>query len=118
MSPNVGAFHQKLRSEIKSFMHKVYDATQHFPREEIFGITSQLRRATVSVALNYTEGYARHNKKEHVHFLRISYGSLKEALYLLEFAHERNWIGKPVYEKLRQTGDMIGGMLWPMFSRV
>ncbi|MCR4274627.1 MAG: four helix bundle protein [Candidatus Campbellbacteria bacterium] len=111
-------FHQKLQTLMYSFVHSVYDATKTFPGDEIFGVTSQLRRATLSVALNYTEGYARHGKRELAHFLKISYGSLKESMYLVQFAKDREWISLETHQKLYQMGDEIGKMLWSSFSHM
>ena len=56
----------------------IYLMTQSFPKEEIFGLASQLRRASVSVPSNIAEGYARGTNKEKLHFLRISSGSISE----------------------------------------
>ncbi|OGN28326.1 MAG: hypothetical protein A2941_02205 [Candidatus Yanofskybacteria bacterium RIFCSPLOWO2_01_FULL_49_17] len=61
-------FHENLRSKIDEFVHLVYSFTKKFPREEVYGITSQLRRAAISIALNYVEGYAR--TRNLVHSLR------------------------------------------------
>jgi len=57
---------------------EVYRLTREFPREEIYGLTSQLRRATVSVASNIAEGYARRTTRELVQFVGIAEGSLAE----------------------------------------
>ena len=70
------------------YAHSVYSATRDFSRQELFGITSQLRRSALSVILNYIEGFARRKKencKVYKNFLEISYGSLKESKYLLHF---------------------------------
>ncbi|MBP9771936.1 MAG: four helix bundle protein [Candidatus Pacebacteria bacterium] len=112
-----GAFHQKLSENIDRFVYGVYEVTQAFPRDEVFGATSQLRRSALSVALNYTEGYARHGKNELGHFLKISYASLKEALYIVRFANKRKWLSDNDAKKLELLGDSIGKMLWPIFSR-
>ena len=56
----------------------IYLMTQSFPKEETFGLVSQLRRASVSVPSNIAEGYARGTDKEKLHFLRISSGSMSE----------------------------------------
>jgi four helix bundle protein len=57
---------------------KVYEATRGFPKEEIYGITSQMRRAAVSIASNIAEGHARHTRREFFQFLGIARGSLSE----------------------------------------
>ena len=67
--------------------YKIYQESKKFPKEEMYGLTSQLRRAILSVPLNIVEGYGRQSKKEYGRFLNIAYGSLKEAKYLLHFAH-------------------------------
>lgn len=61
---------------------EVYKITTKFPKDEIYGLTSQLRRAILSVPLNIIEGYARNNRKEFKNFLRIAYASLIETEYL------------------------------------
>jgi four helix bundle protein len=57
---------------------EIYEITKKFPREEIYGLTSQLRRAAVSIPSNIAEGQARFSKREFKHFLRTSKGSLAE----------------------------------------
>jgi len=56
----------------------VYQATRSFPKDELFGLTSQLRRAAVSVAANIVEGCARDGEKEYLNFLNLAFGSLRE----------------------------------------
>lgn len=82
-------YHEKLRLKMNDYVHSVYKATKTFPREEIYGVTSQIRRAALSVILNYIEGFARRkgdNSKLYNNFLEISYGSLKESKYLSHFS--------------------------------
>jgi four helix bundle protein len=60
----------------------VYERTRSFPREEIYGLTSQLRRAAYSIPANIVEGASRESKKDYLHFLYIARGSLSETQYL------------------------------------
>jgi four helix bundle protein len=62
---------------------QAYSITAAFPREEVFGMTSQIRRAATSVATNIAEGYGRNNTGSYVYFLKVSQGSLKELETLL-----------------------------------
>ena len=64
----------------------IYELTEKFPREEIYGITSQIRRAAVSIASNIAEGRYRGTKADYVHFLRMSYGSGAELETQLEIS--------------------------------
>ena len=70
----------------------VYHATRRFPREEQFGLTSQLRRASVSVASNIVEGCARNSEADFLHFLDIAYGSAREVEYQIGLAHRLEYL--------------------------
>ena len=105
-------FHKELHNLIDDYVHKVYDATHNFPRDEQFGVTSQLRRATLSVMLNYVEGFARQRNAVLRNFLEISYGSLKESKYLIEFSYKRKFIDQNLQKDLDNMNNRIGAMLW------
>ena len=94
------------------YVHLVYALTKSFPKQEMFGVTSQLRKAALSVILNYIEGYARIRRKVHVNFLEISYGSLQESKYLLDFSFKENYISGDDYNKAKALAEEIGAMLW------
>ena len=64
----------------------VYTLTSKFPKEEIYGLTSQMKRSAVSIPSNIAEGYARKHKQEYIQFLRIAYGSGAELETQLEIA--------------------------------
>ena len=101
-----------LKAKMDEFARLVYQATKDFPKDELYWLISQLRRAALSVILNYIEGFARGTDNEKRHFLRISYGSLKESKYLLFFSYREKYMGKPEYDILIGLADEIGAMTW------
>jgi len=105
-------FHDKLKTKIDKYIHFVYKISRNFPKDELYGITSQLRRASVSVMLNYIEGFARRKTKVNLNFLETSYGSLKETKYLLHFSLKENYLTDAEYEKGMGLAEEIGAMLW------
>lgn len=105
-------FHDQLKTKMDDYVHLIYKLSNKFPKEEIYGVTSQLRRAALSVILNYIEGYARGKSKVHKNFLEISYGSLKESKYLLHFSFVEKYTAKEDYQKALELADEIGAMLW------
>jgi len=111
-------FHENLKGLMDDYVKKVYVYTKSFPKEEVFGITSQLKRASLSVALNYIEGYARQQKGHFKNFLEISYGSLQESKYLIKLAHELGFSPPEKHLELSKTADKIGAILWGILSKV
>ncbi len=95
-----------------AYVHLVYKLTKNFPRDEIYGVTSQLRRSALSVILNFIEGYARMRDKVQQNFFEISYGSLQESKYLLEFSYKENYINENDFIETSKLADEIGAMLW------
>ena len=71
---------------------KIYEITQVFPREEMFGITSQIRRASVSVAANIADGYKRKSSNDKARFFNISEGSLDETKYFLILSKDLGFV--------------------------
>ena len=94
----------------------IYQLTKSFPKEELFGITSQLRRAALSVALNIVEGHARYNKKEFCRFLLISLGSLAETEYLIDFCYKQNLISSEQHNQISQIRQETGNLIWKLYQ--
>jgi len=105
-------YFEKLKIKMDEYVHFVYKLTKGFPREEIYGVISQLRRAALSVILNYIEGFARQKKAVKSNFWEIAYGSLKESKYLLHFSLVENYLKEGDYKKAMELADEIGAMLW------
>ena len=96
----------------------VYKLTSEFPKEELFGLTSQLRRAAVSVASNVAEGYGRGSKGEFRQFLGIARGSILELQTQLVIAKELGY-GKAVQLKAAEGfADETGKMLWALLKKL
>jgi four helix bundle protein len=97
------------------FTVAVYQATQSFPREEIYGLTSQLRRASHSVPANIAEGSARESKKDYLHFLYVSRASLSEAQYFVHLSRRLGYLSDADAERLigqtRQTFACLHGLI-------
>lgn len=105
-------FHDELKKKMDDYAFGVYSVSKSFPKDEIYGLTSQLRRSSLSVILNYIEGFARTGDKQLKNFLNISYGSLKESKYLLYFSKREGYIIEEKYDKLIKLSEEIGAMLW------
>lgn len=93
----------------------LYGLTKDFPRIEDFGLTSQIRRAGVSVPSNIAEGMTRRWPKERAHFLNISQGSLSELDTQIEISRRLGYIGNEVCEvtidKMSQIQGLLGGLI-------
>ncbi len=85
----------------------IYKATTKFPKEEMFGLTSQMRRCAASIPTNIAEGCGRGGKAELSRFLQISMGSASELEYHLELAHDLGLLNDPDYKRLNdQTVEL------------
>ena len=96
----------------------IYLMTQSFPKEEMFGLVSQLRRASVSVPSNIAEGYARGTDKEKLHFLRISSGSMSEVETQLMLGLNLGYIDQEKYNELSETVTSVWKQLNSLISSI
>jgi four helix bundle protein len=109
--------HRKLKAfrAADELVTSVYAATRRFPREEAFGITSQIRRAAVSAAANIVEGAARDSEKEYVQFLTVAFGSLREVGYYLDLACRLGYLSKeataPLLEAQEEAARILSGLI-------
>jgi four helix bundle protein len=105
-------YFELLKNKMNIYVHFVYNFTKNFPKEEIYGTTSQLRRATLSIVLNFIEGFARKKIAVKRNFWEISYGSLQESKYLIGFCATEGYINQEDSIKAEKMADEIGAMLW------
>src|SRR5205085_5341236 len=93
------------------FVVVLYRVTESFPKDERFGLTSQIRRAAVSVPANIAEGAARHSDKEYLHFVSIAQGSCSELETEILIAQKIGFINEEIYLNLRQELESIGRLI-------
>ena len=96
--------------------YQVYMATKTFPKEEMYAMTSQLRRAALSVPTNIVEGYARQGKREFRQFVNIALGSLAEARYLLGFCLRLKYVTLQEHQQLHAQAEEVGRLLWKFYE--
>ncbi|WP_313095230.1 four helix bundle protein [Empedobacter sp.] len=104
------------------FVTEIYNLTKDFPKEEQFGLTNQIRRASVSIPSNIAEGAGRRSDKEFLQFLYISMGSIQEIDTQLLISLNLNYLTKSEYEilltKLDQISKMISGLIKSVKERL
>jgi len=81
----------KVHQQAHAFVLDVYRLTRNFPREELFGLASQLRRAAVSIPANIAEGFVKRGRADKLRFYNIAQGSLEESRYYLFLAHDLHY---------------------------
>lgn len=90
---------------------EIYKLSKDFPKEETYGITSQVRRSSVSVAANISEGYRKKSKADKLRFLNIAEGSLDETKYYLILIRDLKFI-KNEYDKLFELSEEVSKLLY------
>jgi len=115
--------HRKLRAFqlADALVTEVYGATRNFPREEMFGLTSQMRRAAVSVPANIVEGCARDGLPEYLNFLNIAFGSLRELGYYLDLSLRLGYLPESHHAQLHdrhaETARVLSGLIQSLRRR-
>ena len=94
-----------------SLVLKIYNTTKDFPKEEMFGLTNQIRRATVSITSNIAEGFSRASSKEKIQFYYIALGSLTEVQNQLLIAKDINYIDINLFKKLAEQTIVVSKLL-------
>ncbi len=89
----------------------VYQVTKHFPEDERFGLTSQFRRAAVSIGANIAEGYKKLSKADKLRFLNISEGSMAECMNYIILSNDLGYINSDEYEQLSVSIEDAGRLL-------
>ncbi|HEY8995653.1 MAG TPA: four helix bundle protein [Lacunisphaera sp.] len=93
----------------------IYEKTKMFPREELYGLVSQIRRAAYSVPANIVEGSSRESKRDYLHFLHIARGSLSESQYFIHLANRLGYLSEAdkssLQAKSRQAFACLQGLI-------
>jgi len=101
--------------DARKFTNKIYNLTNKFPKEELYGLTSQIRRATVSIMSNIAEGFDRRSDKEFSNFLSIERASAAEVQNDLYIALDLNYISQTefnqLYQKAKKIAQQINGLM-------
>lgn len=91
----------------RKFINKVYGITRQFPQNEQFGLTAQLRRSALSIALNIAEGSDRGSDRDFNRFIHMAMGSMNEVVAALDIAYDNNNIHKPLYDSIIADAEIV-----------
>jgi len=100
------------------FVTEIYRATKNFPQSEIYGLTSQLRRAAISIPSDIAEGYGRYSTLDYVRFLRMAVGSLFESQTHLEIAKNLGYLENVAADKLGEMSREIERMISSLIKKL
>lgn len=93
------------------FVLSVYQATQHFPKYELFGLVSQFRRAAVAISANISEGYKKMGKLDKLRFFNVAQGSLEECRNYIILSRDLEYITLDKYNNLREQIEEVSKLL-------
>jgi len=101
-----------------NFVTEIYYSTKPFPRDEQWGLVSQIRRCAVSIPSNIAEGYGRKSTKDYIRFLRITMGSIYEIQTQLEISKNLEYLHNKTFENLYELSREIERMLSSLISKI
>jgi len=107
-----GSFHETLKKYIHEYILLTYAHSKQYPKDEVYGLTSQDRRAAVSIMLNYVEGFARMKTGITTNQYETSFASLKESIYCRYLASQLNYITHEEYIAAFALKERIAPMLY------
>ena len=90
---------------------EIYRITKNYPKEEVYGLVSQMRRSSVSIPCNIAEGYRRGHRKEYIQFLYVAHGSCGELETLLSLSYDLAMIDRDTFEKLYPMQEEVSRLL-------
>jgi four helix bundle protein len=96
----------------------IYKVTKEFPKEELYGLTSQIRRASMSIPTNIAEGCGRNTDADFARFLKMAMGSASETEYQLILARDLEFLPKDLYEKLHNDTEEVKRMLASLLKTI
>lgn len=111
MSPSRKFQELKVWQESHKFVLMVYKHSKAFPKEELYGLTSQFRRAAVSIAANIAEGYGKMTKPDKLRFFNISQGSIDECQYYIILSKDLEYINNEACLKMEEKLEDVSKML-------
>ena len=100
------------------FVTQVYKLVKGFPQEELYGLTSQIKRSAVSIPSNIAEGYGRKSTKDYIRFLQIAMGSIFEIQTQLEISKNLEFMSESSFSKLYENSREIERMLSSMINKI
>jgi len=102
----------------RQFVKAIYNVTEAFPQEEQFGLTNQIRRASLSITANISEGFSRQSKKEKARFISIAYSSSWEIINFLILSNDLSFLKEDEYSKLRSDIEYISNQLNALYKQL
>ena len=102
----------------RKYVKNIYKITETFPVKEQFGITNQIRRASLSITANISEGFSRQTNKEKARFINIAYSSSWEIINFLILSRDLEFLNEEEYTKLRSDIEYISNQLNALYKKL